>query len=64
MKTAIKIVVQILLNVLVTVGLLCLMTHLITVWELNVVASGLFGILTGIIIVVAGYVIYIIFYER
>lgn len=64
MKTAIKIVVQILLNGLITVGLLCLMVHLITAWELDIIASGLFGILTGIIIVVAGYVMYIIFYER
>lgn len=64
MKTAIKIVIQILLNILITAGLLYLMAHLITVWKLNVVASGLFGILTGIIIVTVGWVVYLMFHER
>lgn len=64
MKTIIKIVVQILLNAFITVGLLCLMVHLITVWKLNIVASSLFGILTGAIIVIIKHVIRILFYER
>lgn len=59
-----KILVQVLIDTLVTVGLVCLMVHLITVWELNIVASSWFGILTGVIIVTTGYVIYIMFNER
>jgi uncharacterized membrane protein len=59
-----KILVQILIDTLIMVGLVCLMVHLITVWELNIVASSLFGILTGVVIVTTGYVIYIMFYER
>jgi uncharacterized membrane protein len=59
-----KILVQILIDTLVMIGLVCLMAHLITVWELNIVASSLFGILTGVIIVTTGYVIYIMFSER
>jgi hypothetical protein len=64
MKTIIKIAIQILLNAFVTVGLLCLMAHLITVWKLDIVASSLFGILTGVIIVIIKHAIRIIFYER
>jgi uncharacterized membrane protein len=59
-----KILVQILIDTLVMIGLVCLMAHLITVWELNIVASSLFGILTGVVIVTTGYVIYIMFNER
>jgi hypothetical protein len=64
MKTIIKIAIQILLNAFVTVGLLCLMAHLITVWELKLVTSSLFGILTGVIIVTIGWVLHILFYEK
>jgi uncharacterized membrane protein len=59
-----KILIQILIDTLVMIGLVCLMAHLITVWELNIVASSLFGILTGVVIVTTGYVIYIMFNER
>jgi uncharacterized membrane protein len=59
-----KILVQVLIDTLVMIGLVCLMAHLITVWELTIVASSLFGILTGVVIVTTGYVIYIMFNER
>ena len=59
-----KILLYILIDILVTVGLICLMAHLINIWELNVVASGLFGIFTGAVIVTTGYIVYIMFYER
>jgi uncharacterized membrane protein len=58
-----KILIQILIDTLVMVGLMCLMAYLITVWELDIVASSLFGILTGVVIVTTGYVIYIMFLE-
>lgn len=64
MKTAIKIGLQILIDVLVMVGLLCLMIHLIIVWKLNVVVSSLFGILTGVIIVTIWWVVYLMFHKH
>lgn len=59
-----KILIQILIDVFVMIGLLCLMAHLITTWKLNIVVSGLFGIFIGVVIITIWYVIYLIFYER
>ena len=59
-----KILIQILIDTLVMIGLLCLMAYLIYVWELKIVASSLFGIFTGVVIVTLWYIIYIMFYER
>jgi len=59
-----KILTQILIDILVMIGLLCLMVHLIIAWKLNIITSSLFGILTGVVIVTIWYVIYLIFYKR
>ena len=59
-----KILTQILIDIPIMMGLLYLMARLIILWELNIVASSLFGILTGVIIITMWYVIYMVFYER
>ena len=46
-----KILMQILIDILVMVSLLYLMAHLIAACELTMVISGLFGILTGLVII-------------
>ena len=62
-----KILIQILIDNLVMIGLLYLMahlmTHLIAIYELTMVTSGLFGMLTGLVIITIWQVIYIIFDE-
>ena len=62
-----KILIQILIDILVMIGLLYLMahlmTHLIAICELTMVTSGLFGMLTGLVIITIWQVIYIIFDE-
>ena len=59
-----KILVQILIDILVMIGLFCLMAYLITILEFKIVASSLFGILTGVITVTIWYIVHIIFCER
>jgi hypothetical protein len=64
MNNTLKIVIQILIGILIMVGLMCLMAHLITVWELNLFESSLFGIFTGVVIVTAEYVVVLLFNEK
>lgn len=59
-----QILTQMFINILIMIGLVCLMAHLIQVWELKIIASSLFGIFTGVVIVTLWVVTHIMFHQR
>lgn len=59
-----QILTQIFIDILIMIGLMYLMARLIQVWELKIVASGLFGIFIGTVIITLWFIIHVMFHKR